>query len=612
MAESYWGDFVGRRLNRRRALTTTAGAGLAAAILAACGSSGSSSSPGKDANNLVTQPEDTSKGARRGGVLKSRNSADPATLDPAGAVAPLNLTVENVYSTLVREKPGFQAPSKGELSPDIAESWERSPDGLQLTLKLRQGIKWHNKAPVNARALDVDDVLFSWNRFVAKSALRGLVVNSANAQAPVLSLTAPDSKTIAIKLKEPLVYALEWFASFGSFSGNMILVPKETDSTFEIKGDMIGTGPFYLSDYKSSQGFVLKRNQDYFDPDFALIDQFEAPIVGEYAAVLSQLKAGNIYFYAVRPEDITAVKREEPRLQIYPTDLTPNTNAFTFGMLPDGKSPFMDERVRQAVSMSWDRDLWIDTFYNVSNFKSQALPVATRWNSHLAASWDGWWLDPQGKDFGPNAKYFQHDPAEAKKLLAAAGYPNGIPGILSNHITTSELTDLPKQADALDGMMRDVGIQSSVHAINYATEYSPNYRDGNGQYEGWLYHTVTGTTPIRISPVSSLASEYWPNSGVTFKGFSSSGKNDKGGDPQVNALIEKARLEADVEKRRALTYDIQRLLAKGMYGLVMPGGASGFTMAWPALRNFQVYRGPSAFINYKLWIDDTKPPLKNA
>ena len=84
---------------------------------------------------------------------------------------------------------------------------------------------------------------------------------------------------IVIKLKEPLVYALEWFASFGSFSGNMVLVPKETDSTFEIKGDMIGTGPFFLSDYRASQGFVLKRNPDYFDPDFALIDQFEAPIV---------------------------------------------------------------------------------------------------------------------------------------------------------------------------------------------------------------------------------------------------------------------------------------------------------------------------------------------
>src|SRR6266550_651164 len=112
MAGDYWRDLVGRRLTRRRALGATAGAGFAAAILAACGSSGSSSSSSKSASSLVTQPEDTSKQAKRGGVLKSRNSADPATLDPAGAVAPLNLTVENVYSTLVREKPGFLKPSQ--------------------------------------------------------------------------------------------------------------------------------------------------------------------------------------------------------------------------------------------------------------------------------------------------------------------------------------------------------------------------------------------------------------------------------------------------------------------------------------------------------------------
>src|SRR5205823_9221225 len=129
-----------------------------------------------------------------------------------------------------------------------------------------------------------------------------------------------------------------------------------------------------------------------------------------------------------------------------------------FGLLPAGKSPFLDDRVRQAASMAWDRELWIDTFYNVSKFNSEGLPVDTRWNSALGATWDGWWLDPKGKDFGPNAKNYQHDAAEAKKLLTAAGYPNGLQGMVSNHITTAELGDLPKQADALDGMMSDAGI----------------------------------------------------------------------------------------------------------------------------------------------------------
>jgi hypothetical protein len=66
------------------------------------------------------------------------------------------------------------------------------------------------------------------------------------------------------------------------------------------------------------------------------------------------------------------------------------------------------------VSMSWDRDLWLETFFNISNFAAEGLPVEARWNSHVNANWDGWWLDPQGKDFGPNAKYFKHDIVEGK------------------------------------------------------------------------------------------------------------------------------------------------------------------------------------------------------
>ena len=112
-----------------------------------------------------------------------------------------------------------------------------------------------------------------------------------------------------------------------------------------------------------------------------------------------------------------------------------------------------------------------------------------------------------------------------------------------------------------------------------------------------------------ISPVSALASTYWPKSGATFKGFSASGKNDKSGDPQVNALIERARVEQDVEKRRAVMFDLQRYLAKAMWGLIFPGGSTGFVMAWPALGNYRVYRGPAVFSNYGLWVDETKAPL---
>jgi len=63
---------------------------------------------------------------------------------------------------------------------------------------------------------------------------------------------------------------------------------------------------------------------------------------------------------------------------VYETDLMVNEESLTFGVLPAGKSPFLDERVRQALSMSWDRDLWIDTFFNVPTFTAEGLPVESR------------------------------------------------------------------------------------------------------------------------------------------------------------------------------------------------------------------------------------------
>jgi peptide/nickel transport system substrate-binding protein len=287
--------------------------------------------------------------------------------------------------------------------------------------------------------------------------------------------------------------------------------------------------------------------------------------------------------------------------------MTSIATAFTFGLLPEGRSPFLDDRVRRAVSMSWDRDLFIDTFRNVPKFEAAGLPVETRWNTAVTCNWDGWWLDPQGKDFGPNAVNYQYNIAEAKKLLAAAGYPDGIKDVKSNHITTNQLGDLPRNADVIDGMIAEIGISSRINQVDYATEYVPNIRDGHGQYEGWSYHTNAGGTGI--GPVGILANEYWSKGGGAFKGFSTSGKNDQSGDPQVNSMIERARLERDTEKRRTLVYDIQRYLAGKMYGMTLPGGSTGFTLAWPALANFQVWNGPQVWRHYQLWIDETKAPF---
>src|SRR4029078_1565104 len=98
---------------------------------------------------------------------------------------------------------------------------------LSLTMKLRPRVKWHNKAPVNARVLDSSDVLFTLDTFSKKSPSRSTMANSASPEAPILSVTAPDANTVVFKLKEPVVYTLAFLAN--NIPGYLQLLPKETD-----------------------------------------------------------------------------------------------------------------------------------------------------------------------------------------------------------------------------------------------------------------------------------------------------------------------------------------------------------------------------------------------
>jgi ABC-type transport system substrate-binding protein len=198
--------------------------------------------------------------------------------------------------------------------------------------------------------------------------------------------------------------------------------------------------------------------------------------------------------------------------------------------------------------------------------------------------------------------------AEAKKLIAAAGYPNGFQTV-SNYVTGPELGTTPNHAEVIDGFVKELGITSTVHAIDYLKDYVPNFRDGKGQWEGWSYVSTAGAA-TGSNIIGALASEYWSKGGAAFKGFSLNKQNDQSGDPELDRMIEKARVELDTERRRALVFDIQRYLAKPWYSAVLPGYATGLVLAWPALGNYRVWQG-GRYASYKWWIDDTKAPLKS-
>ncbi|HWC29326.1 MAG TPA: ABC transporter substrate-binding protein [Dehalococcoidia bacterium] len=611
MSGSYWNRVLDSRISRRRALATTGAGAAAAAFLAACGSDddGGDGGGGSSSNDLVASYQDTLKQAKTGGILKEVTNSEPANLDAMQPLASLNFQARNVYGTLLKEEAGYKGPSQSKIIGDLAQSWEFSPDKLTLTMKLRQGVKFHNKPPVNGRVADVNDILFSWKRYKELGALRANISNEVNKDAPILSMEAPDNSTIVVKLKEPLVFIHKYLASYGSFTGNLMMYPKEAESGFDIKQDMIGHGPWYLSEKRVSVGYTFKRNPDYYEKDHVFADEMQMPIIPEYASRLAQLKAGNIHFLDMRQnaEDVVATRNEQPKLLIYAQDFTPRTEVVTFGMA--GDSPFKDERVRQAVSMAMDRETMIDAFFNVSRFESDGLSMESRWNTAIQAEWKpgNYWLDPKGKDFGPNAKYFEYNIEEAKKLLSAAGFPSGFTTTM--RYPQSPQYSLQRYGEPWAGQLQSILKVNLDAKTDYTKDYIPNLRDAKGAYEGLGMHSVTGTTPQRISPESDLAAQFWPKGGVTFHGFG----DNQGGDPQLTAIIEKARLEFDENARKKLIQDAQRYLGKAQWALSQPGGANTFNLAWPAVGNYFAWSnhtwGPAHLWTYRLWLDQTKAPF---
>jgi peptide/nickel transport system substrate-binding protein len=599
-------------LTRRRAIAATSATAAAAAFLAACGGSDNGSS-GSDSSSLITKPTDTSKTAKRGGTMKWYLSAEPAGFDLHVGGAPKNPPKNLTVSNLVSAKPGYLAePDYSEYIPDIAKSWELAPGGLSVTFKIQTNAKWHNKPPVNGRAFDIDDLIFSWDRFVAKGRDRGAVVNSVNPDAPVVSFQKTDTQTAVMKLKEPTSYILALFAPITV--GKMVIIPKETDSTFNMTTDLIGTGPYYLSNYTPSVGMTFKKFEDYYEKDYAFVDTIEAPFVIEYAQQIAQFRAGNILALAdgsgitdMRQEDVLTTKRDLPELVVSSNGPSGFSGAaLNFGFNPG--SPFHDERVRQAFSMAIDRDLSIDVLFNVEKFRSEGLPVTSYWATALPPGAGSWRLDPSDKAFGPNAKYFEFNVAEAKKLLAAAGFPDGLETTAS-YIPGPQLgDDYLRENQVLEDMMRNIGVKARTNQIDYVTEY-PNYRDKGGQYDGYSY--IAGPTTADDA-VGMLTWRYSKAGGAGYLGFDVAGKGDRSGDPQVDSLLKKASSELDTEKRKAIVHDLQRYLAQKMYNVTKPGSADTFQVAWPALGNFNVFRRERRTPNYSWWIDDTKAPYKKA
>lgn len=637
---SYWSKLAEKRMSRRRGLTLMGGSAAAAAFMAACGSDDSAPSNGTGmgtgaptgatggatggtgGGSQIAVPVDTSSSARRGGTFRWYANGEPGHFD--GGVqgqAQLNLFNGLAYGSLVQNKPGIGEPSTNtEVVPDLAEDWEFSPDGLSVTFHLRQGVRWQDIPPVSGRPFDADDVVANWQRYEALGGNRAANANSINSSAPIVSVTATDSHTVVYELARPTSFILARLATMTTGEAGTQL-PREADEGFDPRQEQIGTGGFIRDNYEPSVGLRYRRNPDYWNEQEPYIDMLEMPLVTEYASGLAQLKAGNLWHFNVLPQDVVAAKQEEPRLNLFQTIAAGNNPAAMIGFgwnpLPNGDpSPFLDIRVRRALSLSFDREAFIDAFSNVSRFEDAGLPVETFYYSVMGYI-PGWHLDPRDPSFGENSQYYEYNPEEASRLLQAA-YPDGMPEIQSHFITQTFFgLDHQQQVEVLDGWAREVGFNVVAEPLDYNLDYLQRFVLEQGNHPGWLYRFGAVSSS---DPVDYFVWRFWSRAGATSGNLGFGGPDgslgDQSGDPEVDRLIEQAMEELDNEARREIVHDLQRYLGGQQYGVMRPGFASGFSLVWPVVGNAQVFQGDSRGsaigapgTSYTWWIDESQPPI---
>jgi ABC-type transport system substrate-binding protein len=642
---SYWDKVLARRVSRRRALgiSTTA---AAAGFLTACnlvsdsgdnatptpksgtsqaGRDGASSQSGAQ-TGMLWQPVDTTGQAKRGGTWKAAGSTDPQSFDIYD-FDPFSQTIANTVGTkLVYLKPArMRDPDEFNVTGDLAEDWEIAEDRLTYTFHLNPNKKFgplspsfHEGAPdtIANRVIDSADVLFSWERFLATSPNSTEFANELNSAAPIISLEAPDERTVVVKLGKPYSPLLVQLAN--PSVSYFYIIPKEgKDQNAEYFDKyLFGGGPFYIDEVKPSESVTLKRNPNFQDPDGLerpYADEVLYRIIPDLSEQIDKFRAGEIF---QAPGTFTTdtnleFKRDIPDLLMW---ALPDSSAVTewFGMSADG--PWKDERVRQAVQYSWDRDLFIDVAYETRKLEAAGIPVNQRWNTAIPCGgpgsymfFPGMWLDPQSSEFGQNAKYFtlgsrNADISEAKRLLSAAGFPEGIDFKHAQY--TLNYSQQPAR-DIIEAMMQEAGLRvTEREEIGSAQLFG--YIFGGGQFSEMLNIVDFGGPDV-----GAFMQAHFHPAGNLFGGWSPGGTSaSETGDPRLTQFVEDVLGEFDNAKRVQIVHEFQRYMARQFYYSRYPGGATTLRLAWPALSNWQTFRGYGldGYYSYE-WIDETQPPF---
>ena len=529
------------RLNRRQFLTRAGWTSLGAtALVAGPGRTRASAQAGAKHPDWI--PAST-KPPKSGGVLTRASAWDPPVIDPRLTQSVgLYQFAALAGSRLVRYTFPDEAsgPTDMGLKGDLAESWTSTPDARVWTFKLRQGVKWHNVPPLNGREFVAADVKYCFEAY-AKEGAQSFTFQE------VEGIETPDKHTVRVHLKTPNVFFPQNVAE-----PITVLFSREVlEEDGDLKKRFIGTGPYTLKEHTRKVRVVLARNPDYWDKGRPYADEYIILSTPDAATRMAAFRSGQSdIIWLASPSEVETVRKTNPNavVQSYHNTLTP------FGVaLAQDKPPFNDVRVRRAVSMAIDRQKQADTLFEGHGIIGWGVPYIYYTDKQ-----------PTLAQLGP---WWQYRPAEAKKLLAEAGHPNGFETTLFYYEYFPQMTSQVQLVQ--QDLKRNLNINVKITKLDYTTYYG---RYVDPKWEGMSWGFQSG----HAIGLDERTYQYM---------HSKSTKNFfRVNDPVIDELTTKLRQTPGQADQRALTKKIVDREFDQVLRMWMPYD-NGFMVFQPHLRN---------------------------
>ncbi|HET8531053.1 MAG TPA: ABC transporter substrate-binding protein [Methylomirabilota bacterium] len=504
---------------------------------------------------------------KRGGILNS-----VLTEDPPGLIIHESATVSNTwpmmpcYSNLVLFDPLKPLESADTVIPELAERWSWQDNYKNLVFFLRKNVKWHDGKPFTSA-----DVKYTFD--VAREAPEAPAKFRLSARkewwSNIASIEAPEPYTVVFHLRRPQPSLLLMLAS-----GYSPVYPAHV-ALNELRQKCVGTGPFRQKEYLRGQLVEMERNPDYFVPDRPYLDGIRYTIIRERGTRLAALQAGRIDAFV--PLDMTkamadSAKAGAPGLVITEIGQNGSDNV----LLNHKRAPFDNAVVRRAVNFALDRRSYV---------KSVRQDGAVIGAGLMPRPLGFWGLGEA--DLRNLAGYRDpaRDKAEARRLLAEAGYGPGKP--LRLEMATRTLPIYVDLASFAVDQLRLVGVEATLKQLDTAAWFPALARR---EFQIAANLTAGGFD----DPDAYLVENYKCGSSRNYTDYCSEA---------MDRQIELQSQELDRAKRLKMVGDIQRTLEADV-ARPMLGWRKEYFAQWPYVKNLVPH---NALYNYgrmqEVWLD---------